>query len=256
MRGLLFILFVCFRSCAWAQLSGEMMKIEVSTNKTTNLVFPSAIVSVDRGNEQVIVQRAGENILRVKAIVSGIKETNLTVTTADQKLYSFLVSYSDNPGRLTLFFGPDKSVRMESKWKKFCDTVQAMKANIAGARYAAGHVSLQLIGWYVHGAQMYCKLKIENRSQIGYDIDQVRWYLRDNSAVKRTASQEMVVQPVFVYGDTGVIKSHSSRIWIVAVEKFTIPDEKHFAIEILEKNGGRHLYLKSNNRQVMLAKEF
>jgi hypothetical protein len=125
-----------------------------------------------------------------------------------------------------------------------------------GLQYSSGKVSLQMFGWYVHDQFMFCKLKIENRSQIGYDIEQLRFYLRDNNTIRRTASQEINQQPLLVSGDTLAIKGRSARVWIIALNKFTIPDDKHFEVEVLEKNGGRHLYLRVYNRQLMLAKEF
>ena len=72
----------------------------------------------------------------------------------------------------------------------------------------------------------------------------------------RTASQEIIQQPLLVSGDTATIKGRSARVWVIALNKFTIPDEKHFEMEVLEKNGGRHLYIRIYNRQLMLAKEF
>ncbi len=134
--------------------------------------------------------------------------------------------------------------------------LQKLKPNLVHLQYAAAKMKLSMLGWYVRGSQLYCKLKIENRSQIGYDIEQLRFYIRDNNAVKRTASQEIILRPAHLQGDTGTIKGHSGRMWVLVLEKFTVPDEKHFAVEILERNGGRHLYLKAYNRQVMLAKEF
>lgn len=43
--------------------------LAVTYNKTTNLVFPYAIKSVDRGSKDILVQKAKdvENILQVKA---------------------------------------------------------------------------------------------------------------------------------------------------------------------------------------------
>jgi hypothetical protein len=39
----------------------------------------------------------------------------------------------------------------------------------------------------------------------------------------------------------------------IALEKFTIPDAKFLAIQIMEKNGGRHLFMKVNNRKIIRA---
>ncbi|MEP2296429.1 DUF4138 domain-containing protein, partial [Algoriphagus sp.] len=67
------------------------VSIQISEQLTTNLIFPQAIKSVDRGNREIMVQRANsvENILQVKAETSEMNNSNLTVITSDGKFYSF-----------------------------------------------------------------------------------------------------------------------------------------------------------------------
>ena len=250
----LVFLFCC--TASFSQVFTEAVLIEVCTNKTVSLVFPAVIISTDRGSDQVMVQKAADNILKVKSASDSCRETNLTVVTADNKIYSFIVRYAERPAHLTIHLGIDANVRVVNKLEPLCSKVIKLKANLMGLKYSSGKVSLQLMGWYVQGQFMFCKLKIENRSQIGYDIEQLSFYLRDNSVLRRTASQEIIQQPLLVSGDTETIKGRSARVWVVALNKFTIPDQKHFEVEVLERNGGRHLYLRVYNRQLMLAKEF
>jgi conjugative transposon TraN protein len=249
------LLFLFYGFDLAGQVFSEPLLVEVCANKTVSLVFPSNIVSTDRGTDQVILQKAADNILKVKSALDSCRETNLTVVTADGKIYSFIIRYAANPAHLTIHLGNEATVKTVNKLDPLCSQVIKMKPNIMGLQYSSGKVSLQMLGWYVQGQFMFCKLKIENRSQIGYDIEQLRFYLRDNSTLRRTASQEIIQQPLLVSGDTATIKGKSSRIWVVALNKFTIPDDKHFEVEVLEKNGGRHLYIKMNNRQLMFAKE-
>src|ERR1044072_5277671 len=92
---------------AYGQLARPMVKdsiimpypLVVTYYKTTNLIFPYNIKSVDRGSKDILVQKAKgvENILQVKAGKMGFDETNLTVITADGKLYSYLLNYVDTP---------------------------------------------------------------------------------------------------------------------------------------------------------------
>ena len=42
--------------------------------------------------------------------------------------------------------------------------------------------------------------------------------------------------------------------FVIAVPKFTVPDNKYLFIHILEKNGSRDLQLKLKNKQIMEAK--
>src|SRR5881275_3044240 len=72
-------------------------RIDIGYNKTSNLIFPYAIKSVDKGSADILAQKASgvENILQIKAGEQNFKETNLTVITANGQFYSFIVNYSD-----------------------------------------------------------------------------------------------------------------------------------------------------------------
>src|SRR5690349_3336266 len=82
----------------------EPFQLEVAFSKTTHLVFPFSIISIDRGSASILARKAGgvENILKVKADQKGFEETSLSVITSDGKLYSFLVCYKDNPAYLNI----------------------------------------------------------------------------------------------------------------------------------------------------------
>lgn len=78
--------------------------LTISQAKTTNIIFPQAIISVDRGSRYILAQKAKgvENILQVKAARDSFPETNLSVITADGRLNSFVVNYSSQPPALNL----------------------------------------------------------------------------------------------------------------------------------------------------------
>jgi hypothetical protein len=101
---------------------------------------------------------------------------------------------------------------------------------------------------------MFCRLRIENDSQINYDIEQFRLYIRDKKQSKRTATQENELHPLCILGDTSAVRGISKDTLVIAVPKFTIPDGKYLVIEIMERNGGRHLALRVKNRHVVKAK--
>ncbi len=247
-------------------------KLEVTFNKTTNLVFPTPIASVDRGSQDIIVEKAVgvENILRVKADVKTFEETNLSVITNDGKFYSFLVNYNHNPSYLNVdissLFSPIHRTSMQTEWltssvamteqnlKTFCESAISQEANIHGVKNKESKMSLALTGFYVKEHVMFCRLRIENDSQINFDIEQFRLYIRDKKQSKRTAAQENEVLPLYISGDTSGVKRKAKDTLVIAVPKFTIPDGKYMAIEIMERNGGRHLTLNVKNRHVVKAK--
>jgi hypothetical protein len=114
----IFLLFV--NTIAYSQKMVEVLKttiiepyhLTITWNKTTNLLFPYGIRSVDRGSPDVLAQKAKgtENILLVKASKENFAETNLSVITSDGKLYSFILRYSNNPSLLNISFTKDSTL--------------------------------------------------------------------------------------------------------------------------------------------------
>ena len=243
-------------------------KLEVTYNKTTHLIFPAGITSVDRGSRDILVQKANfvENILSIKADVKDFTETSLTVITADGKLYSFVVGYSGEPSYLNIdvgrISGPDSTKVMYSArganktvlWI-YADSVMSKGSNMRAIHTENSKVSMALNALYIHEDVLFCELSLKNNSALNYDIDQLHFYIRDRKKADRTASQEIEIRPLSITGDTLMIRSESKQPCVIALPKFTIPDGKYLSIEMMEKNGGRNLFLKVKDRHIMKAKK-
>jgi conjugative transposon TraN protein len=242
----------------------EPYRFAITFYKTTNLIFPYIIRSVDRGSRDILAQKVkgSENILQIKAGRQGFKETNLTVITADGKLYSFILSYADNPTTINirfentgtmkpsaLFFSATNEAVVQAEAAK----VAGEKRTVTGARDKKYRMKLQLEGLYIKDEVIYCQIQLENQSNINYDIGQFRFFIRDEKRSKRTAFQEIEIKPLYIYGDTSVIKGQSKNMVVFAFPRFTIPDKKFLCIQLMEKNGGRHLQLKVQNRTLVKA---
>lgn len=233
--------------------------LEITDNKTTNLIFPAPIKSVDRGSKDILVQKAGgvENILKVKADVKNFAETNLTVITSDGKLYAFNVAYNEHPAYQgvnlekaspVIYSDPATS---QTDLAEYAKAVADSPSNIRRMNDSHAQISLALDALYNTDDVIFCRLQLRNRSSLNYDVEQLRFYIRDIQKSKRTATQENEIKPLYISGDTATIKGQAENTWIVALQKFTIPDGKYLAIEVMEKNGGRNLFIKVKNRHIM-----
>jgi len=244
----------------------EPYRLSITFYKTTNLIFPYAIKSVDRGSKDILAQKAEgvENVLQLKAGKKDFVQTNLTVITADGKLYSYILNYTDTPTVLNIRFDNTTAPKPEAFFsnvslnkaeiKANADTIPTLEETIRGSKDKSYGMSLQLSGLYIKGDVLFLRLTLQNRTNINYDIDQLRFYIRDQKEAKRTASQELEIKPLYVRGNSSVIAGQTEKIFVYAVPKFTIPDKKYLAIELMEKNGGRHLKLKVHNKTIVQAK--
>lgn len=240
--------------------------LSVSEHKTTHLVFPAPIKSVDRGSADLLAQPASpsDNVLRVKAGKSRFRETNLTVITADGALYPFVVTYMEKPEVLTLEIGKgheDLRSAAQTTGRVFtrptleqaAGRVADQEVTRAWARDRRHGVELQLRGVFLQEDVMYLRLQLRNTSGISYDPDQLRVSVRDRKLAKRTASQEMELTPLHVYGVPDRVAAHSEQVLVVALPKMTILDSQLLCLQMLEKQGGRQLKLQLRNRALLRA---
>lgn len=240
--------------------------LPITFYKTTNLVFPYAIKSVDKGSKDILAQKAKgvENILQIKAGKLEFDQTNLTVITADGKLYSYILNYTDTPSVLNIRFANTTTTYPEAFFTNVsineaqvqadAEIVATEKATVHGIKDKSYGMKMQMTALYIKGDVLFCRINLQNRSNINYGIDQLRFYIRDQKKSKRTATQELEITPLYVKGDTSVIAGQTENVFVCALPKFTIPDKKYFAIEVMEKSGGRHLKLTIHNRTIVGAK--
>ena len=135
----------------------------------------------------------------------------------------------------------------------YSKAVAVEKKKLHGIKDKKYGMRFRLDGLFIRDNVMYYRIKMKNQSNINYDIDQLRFFIRDRKKAKRTATQEIEIKPLCVQNDTPTIKGQSEHIFVFALPKFTIPDQKYLAVQFMEKNGGRHLELNVKDRKITKA---
>lgn len=257
---LLCLSFTGIAICQNTQTSDiQTIPLEITTSKTTHLVFPYSIKTVDRGSGGILAQKAAgfDNILQVKAAMASFDTTNLTVITGDGTLYSFLVSYCQNPSSINIRIGKSINTGTSSGGPNEAEIEQALirasqndSSNVS-IRDQTSQAKLELSGIYICGDILLCKLTLTNNSPIKYDLEGLRFSVSDKKRPKRTAIQEVYITPFRVLDDTSSVGPNAAHTFIYAIPKMTIPNKKLLSIALHEKDGGRHLNLKVRNRHIL-----
>ena len=229
----------------------QVPSVCISAVKTISLVFPFPVTHVDRGSKDILVKQVKKaaNILLVKAAAKDIPETNLSVVTDEGSIYSFAICYDDNPS--TWIYRLPES--RESSTRTYANGILDNPSTAWGMHADSWDMTSGIIGIYIKDNTIYYQLRINNHGPIDYDIDFIRFYIRDKKRSRRSAIQENELKPMYLSGNTRQVKAGSRATIVAAVEKFTLPDAKYLAIEINEKNGGRHMFIKVKNKKIMKA---
>jgi conjugative transposon TraN protein len=247
-------------------------RMTVGFQKTTHLIFPYAVSYVDLGNGGIIADKArgAENIVKVKASQQGFPETNMTVVTTDGRLYSFLVTYDANPWVLNYnLASTDVSsssavvplAHLSNMGVTQTDLEDYSRLVLEKKKGPHVHeqkdnITLALQGLYTQDDVFFFPLHLANSSNINYDVDFVKFYIRDKKVAKRTAIQESEVTPVFVYNaNQTTIPGPGNIDQVYALRKFTIPDDKNLVVEMFEKGGERQLSFSVTNSDILKARK-
>jgi conjugative transposon TraN protein len=244
----------------------EPYAIKITHQKTTNLVFSNRVVSVDKGSRDILVQKAkgADNILHLKAATAGFENTNLTVITADGRLHSYLLSYIADPRDLNFVFdnahtySPVISAvsHNEALVEAAASEIAAEGRTIKRKQDTRFGISLGLEGIFIHQDLLYYQLRIKNKTHVSYDISQLRFFIQDKKTSKRTANQQLELIPQYVHGNPDRVGADSESVLVFAMPKHTIPDKKNLLLQLMEKNGGRHLKLNVSNKTIVKALPF
>jgi conjugative transposon TraN protein len=243
-----------------------------------HLIFPSGISYIDLGSSNIIAGKAdgAENVVRVKAAVKNFtEETNFSVITDEGSFYSFIVNYSVNPEKLSIemkdFFHdnklgnrPDNSMEVylsELGDESPQDVQMAMdkiyntnRKRIRHAQSKQFGMEFLLRGIFIQNGLLFLQTEIKNTSDIPFDIDFLVFKIVDKKVVKRTAMQEIIIEPVRAHNYLTSVKGKESESTVFAFKKFTIPDKKQLVVELFEKNGGRHQRLVIKNGDLAKAR--
>lgn len=252
--------------------------LEVTFDKTTHLIFPSAIRYVDLGSSNLVASQAEDatNVLRVKASVKGFEtETNLSVICEDGSFYAFNVKYANEPEQLSIEMkdflrnsdaSQSPSNRSDIYFSELGDQapvlVQLIMKSIfqnhdryirhIGAKQFGMRYSLD--GIYTYNGLIYFQTMLRNSNNLPYAIDHVSFRVVDKETAKRQASQELELQPLRSYNDLTKVKGHTAVRTVYALEAFTVPDDKQLLITLHEYNGGRTMTLTVDNDDIVRAK--
>lgn len=251
--------------------------LEVAFNKTTHVIFPSEIVYVDLGDENLVAGLAdgAKNVLRVKSAVKSFKtETNLTVITDDGCFFTFNVKFAKEPLLLNIemadFIHDGEAVnRPNNAQEIFLERLGQespmlvkliMKSIYKQDKREIKHIGSKRFGVqfilksiYTNNGLLYFHTELKNTSNIAFDIDYISFKIVDKKVVKRTAMQEQVLEPLRAQNYVTVVSGKKSERTVFALEKFTIPDDKQLVIEVAEKKGGRNQSFVVENGDIVRA---
>ena len=252
--------------------------LEVTYDKTTHIIFPSAVRYVDLGSPNLVAGKAdgAENVIRVKAVVKNFRdETNMSVITESGSFYTFNVKYADEPLLLNIemkdFIHDGSKVNrpnnaldiylkeLGSESPKLVQLINKSihkenKRHVKHIGSKAFGIQYLLRGIYTHNGLLYFHTQVRNQSNVPFEVDFVTFKIVDKKVMKRTAIQEQIVFPLRAYNYATLVAGNKDERTVFTFDKFTIPADKVLVVELNEKSGGRHQSFTVESEDIVRAK--
>ena len=117
------------------------------------------------------------------------------------------------------------------------------------------HMGIRLNNIYSAGEYFFIDFSMENRTNIRFDIDQIRVKVEDKRQTRAANSQSIELTPAFMlHNPSGFLHGYRN---VLVLRKLTFPNDKVLSIEVSEKQvSGRTITLSIDYEDVLYADSF
>ena len=114
---------------------------------------------------------------------------------------------------------------------------------------------MRLNNIYAVGDYFFIDFSIHNKTNIRFDIDQLRVKLADKKMSKATNAQIIEIKPAFVLEQNTSFRNGYRNV--IVIKKLTFPNDKVLSIEMSEQQiSGRNIQLQIDYEDVLSADSF
>ena len=248
----------------------EMEQLTVNENVTTVITASEPVRFVDISTDAVVGDQPINNTIRLKpkegadvhadgdvlAIVTIVTEryrtqyaliytTRLTEAVTDKQI---------QPEQKIAYHNPSVSMSTE-EMTKYARKIWNSPARIRNVSTKQHRMTMRLNNIYSVGEYFFLDFSIENRTNIRFDIDELRVKLNDKKQSKATNVQMVELTPAMILDQSRAFKYGYRNV--IVLKKMTFPNDKILCIEISEKQiSGRTITLNIDYEDVLYADSF
>ena len=246
----------------------EMEQLTVNEQVTTVITASEPVRFVDISTDKVVGDQPIDNIVRLKPKEGGHEDGEvLAIVTIVTERYrtQYALLYTTRVREAVT----DKEIQLQERnayhnpavsmstveMPRFARRIWNSPAKIRNVATKAHRMTMRLNNIYAVGEYFFIDFSIENRTNIRFDIDEIRVKLADKKLTKATNAQVIELVPELVL-EAGKTFRHGYRN-VVVVKKMTFPNDKVLTIEMTEKQiSGRAISLNIDYEDVLSADSF
>ena len=248
----------------------EMEQLTVNEQVTTVITATEPVRFVDISTDKVVGDQPINNTIRLKpkegadvhedgeilAIVTIVTERYRTqyALIYTTRLQEAVTDKTIQPEEKIAYNNPAVSLSTEDM-TRYARQIWNSPARIRNVSTKMHRMIIRLNNIYTVGDYFFLDFSIENRTNIKFDIDEMRFKLADKKQAKATNSQVIELTPAMTLENTTSFKYGYRNV--VVLKKMTFPNDKVLTIELSEKQiSGRTISLNIDYEDVLSADSF
>lgn len=246
----------------------EMEQLTVNEQVTTVITASEPIRFVDISTDKVAGDQPINNTIRLKPKEAGHADGDVlaivTIVTERYRtqyalLYTTKLTEAVSSKEIALservaYRNPAVTMSTEElyRYARQIRTSPAKYRNVSNRKH---RMTMRLNNIYATGDYFFLDFSIENRTDIRFDIDEIRLKLTDKKVSKATNSQMIELKPELLLESCGSFL-HGYRN-VLVVKKLTFPNDKVLTVEMTEKQiSGRTISINIDYEDVLSADGF
>src|SRR5574344_2173317 len=246
----------------------EMERLTVNEQVTTVITATEPIRFVDISTDKIAGDQPINNTIRLKpkegahedgevlAIVTIVTERYRTqyallyTTRLQEAVTDKVVQRMEQ----TAYHNPAVSLSTEHMYR-IARNIWSSPAKWRDVKTKKHRMEMRLNNIYSVGEYFFIDYSVENKTNIRFDIDEMRIKLSDKKQSKATNAQIVELTPALVLDDARTFKYGYRNV--IVVKKMTFPNDKVLTIELSEKQiSGRTISLSIDYEDVLSADSF
>lgn len=246
----------------------EMEQLTVNEQVTTVITASEPIRFVDISTDLVAGDQPINNTVRLKpkdaghedgevlAIVTIVTERYRTqyALLYTTRLTEAVTSKEVELSERTAYHNPAVSMSTEDMYR-YARQIWTSPARFRNVSSKKHRMTMRLNNIYSAGDYFFLDFSVDNRTNIRFDIDEVRLKLSDKKVSKATNSQVVELKPELVLEQSQSFL-HGYRN-VIVVKKLTFPNDKVLMVELTEKQiSGRTISVNIDYEDVLSADGF
>ena len=246
----------------------EMEQLTVNEQVTTVITASEPVRLVDISTDKVAGDQPIDNVIRLKPKEAGHEDGEvLAIVTIVTERYrtQYALLYTTRMQEAVT----DKEIQLRERnayenpavsmstvdMNRFARRIWNSPAKYRNVASKAHRMVMRLNNIYSVGDYFFIDFSIDNKTNIRFDIDEIRVKLTDKKVSKATNTQVVELSPALVLEQSKSFR-HGYRN-VIVLKKMNFPNGKVLSIEMIEKQiSGRNISLNIDYEDVLSADSF